>query len=236
MCRNWSLREYQVARQLRNAGCPLEIPWGPRGEPKVVIQAEVGTLNQIVDLGLYQTGYALELVIADNVPGEFIIEYVGLVLPWVTTLVDWFDDPSDWQTFADLRCLNRGGRVITDKDLLKLPYRMRRRKVLRFVLFGVSYNPIPEEFLTARRVPGTVILENYWGERCSGSINLTVSQSQAARLARQPVERPAARQRRSIFEERDPVPFSIKDAGAPSDRVSTQESPGRKTGRVRKCG
>jgi hypothetical protein len=57
--------ECQVARQLMNAGCPLEIPSGPRGQPRLEVKVEFGTLNEIIELGPSQTGYGLEMVIAD---------------------------------------------------------------------------------------------------------------------------------------------------------------------------
>jgi hypothetical protein len=231
MCREWSLREYEVARQLTNAGCPLEIPRQPRGQPRFVVKTQPGTLNEIIDLGPYQTGYALELVVADNLPGEFVVEDVHLELPWMITLINWFEDPSDWKSFPDLRCLRPGYGELTDKDLLKLPCKIRRGKVFRSVLVGISSNPIPEEFLSVRRVPAKVILEDFWGEKHSGSIDLMLSQSKAARLARKPVKQPTARQRRSILAEKDPSPEGqgirtpAEDTPGPAGSARDQSQP-----------
>lgn len=188
MTEKWSLREYEVFRELVRAGVPIgDVPM-PTNWPRFELRTRLEMVSEIIDLGPDQTGYVLPLLVAHNIRGEFAVHQVELDLPWGTIPVDWYEKPSDWKGIPELENLRLGYRELNEEDLLKLPYRMRRGQVLRGVLVGVSGNPIPEDFLGAGCVPTTVILKNYWGREYAGTILLTISRSRRIRVSRLAVQ------------------------------------------------
>jgi hypothetical protein len=177
--------------------------------PPVLIRQLGGVLeNSAFSLPCGATVVMLYISITNDLP-NFAISRFELGLPWSDPNFWWLEDPeyssparvSEYRFPGTKDCFARNTVLNHRSDISK---NLRRGQSIEGFLLGFGFKKIPPE-LYGKMVPAFLTVVDQFEQAYSEEIDLSIQRPDAHAVANR-----SKKKRKPIFENPDPVPFSVK--------------------------